>query len=308
VVDGVWNLIAGSDIPVAGAFIGEYLGRVIPASQLTLHADSTLALPFAKARTKEYGTTTIPTFITTLRSGGNTRFISHSCDPNCKPQIWWVNGHPRLGIFSLHGIKEGEAFSVNYREGTEDSALAAALGPKENCTCTACAPGRDTRGHLAAYTDGSHDPKAPRSTAGWGVVFVERPKSRRGVIADKEFGTILAELHGPVVIEQDNPAYLGAHIHSNNTAEMTAIGEALLHFRQHTDRNYLNIYTDSAICIGLVYGTSTAKDNHRLVATVKQLFQELSDHVTISKVKAHSRITFNEKADLLADRGRTSTC
>lgn len=34
------------------------------------------------------------------RKGNYARFINHSCDPNCEVQMWYVDGKPRLGIYS----------------------------------------------------------------------------------------------------------------------------------------------------------------------------------------------------------------
>ncbi len=36
----------------------------------------------------------------------------------------------------------------------------------------------------------------------------------------------VAALYGPVILQQSDPVYLGATVHTNNTAELTAIGEA----------------------------------------------------------------------------------
>lgn len=49
------------------------------------------------------------------RSHGNmSRYINHSCDPNCKVQKWTVNGHPRLGVFASREICHGEELSFDY--------------------------------------------------------------------------------------------------------------------------------------------------------------------------------------------------
>jgi len=73
---------------------------------------------------------------------------------------------------------------------------------------------------LWLYTDGScpgnQNVQTQRNPAGWGVCVV-RPGGSEP----------LAELYGPVVIDQSDPGYLGAEVGSNNTGELSAICEAL---------------------------------------------------------------------------------
>eukprot|EP00936_MAST-01D_sp_MAST-1D-sp1_P002798 g2798.t1 len=50
------------------------------------------------------------------RNKGNaSRFTNHSCRPNVEIQKWNVNGHLRLGLFTLRDIKEGEELTIDYR-------------------------------------------------------------------------------------------------------------------------------------------------------------------------------------------------
>ena len=45
---------------------------------------------------------------------------------------------------------------------------------------------------------------------------------------DESKATILAALYGPICLDPSSSFYLGSEVTSNNTAELTAIGEALL--------------------------------------------------------------------------------
>jgi ribonuclease HI len=57
-------------------------------------------------------------------------------------------------------------------------------------------------------------------SAGWGLaVFSLSPSSK---------ALLLAELFGPVVTNSKSGYFLGANAQTNNTAELSAIGEALL--------------------------------------------------------------------------------
>lgn len=40
--------------------------------------------------------------------GNSSRFINHSCSPNCETQKWTVNGDVRIGLFTLCDIEAGE--------------------------------------------------------------------------------------------------------------------------------------------------------------------------------------------------------
>lgn len=39
--------------------------------------------------------------------GNYSRFMNHSCNPNCETQKWTVNGDVRVGLFALCDIPAG---------------------------------------------------------------------------------------------------------------------------------------------------------------------------------------------------------
>jgi len=41
--------------------------------------------------------------------GNYSRFMNHSCQPNCETQKWNVNGDVRIGLFALVDIVAGES-------------------------------------------------------------------------------------------------------------------------------------------------------------------------------------------------------
>ena len=79
---------------------------------------------------------------------------------------------------------------------------------------------------LLIYTDGccigNHNVQEVVQPAGWGFVVV----SGGDGIGDED-ATSLDERFGPIVLEASSPEYLGARVTSNNTAELSAIGQAL---------------------------------------------------------------------------------
>lgn len=59
-----------------------------------------------------------------------SRFINHSCAPNCRLLPMNVNGHVRVGIYSLRDIAPGEFLSYDYQFDTKH-------GDKFRCRCGA---------------------------------------------------------------------------------------------------------------------------------------------------------------------------
>ncbi|GAA0159448.1 hypothetical protein LIER_16218 [Lithospermum erythrorhizon] len=47
--------------------------------------------------------------------GNFSRFLNHSCDPNCKLEKWDVEGEIRVGVFAARSIEVGEALTYDYR-------------------------------------------------------------------------------------------------------------------------------------------------------------------------------------------------
>ncbi|KAH7414732.1 hypothetical protein KP509_14G008000 [Ceratopteris richardii] len=59
--------------------------------------------------------------------GNASRFVNHSCDPNCILQKWRVDGEIRIGIFAIRDIKDGEPLTYDYRF--------VQFGPSVKCQC-----------------------------------------------------------------------------------------------------------------------------------------------------------------------------
>ncbi|KAH9314627.1 hypothetical protein KI387_023254, partial [Taxus chinensis] len=47
--------------------------------------------------------------------GNQSRFLNHSCDPNCKLEKWRVDGETRVGVFAAQDIGVGEPLTYDYR-------------------------------------------------------------------------------------------------------------------------------------------------------------------------------------------------
>lgn len=72
-----------------------------------------------------------------------SRFINHSCEPNCKVVTVNVNGYKRNGIYAIRDIKDGEFLSYDYKFDTKQ-------GDRFLCRCGA----KKCRGTMKG---GNHD-------------------------------------------------------------------------------------------------------------------------------------------------------
>ncbi|XP_050374271.1 histone-lysine N-methyltransferase ASHR3 [Argentina anserina] len=61
--------------------------------------------------------------------GNPSRFLNHSCDPNCVLEKWEVEGETRVGVFAARSIELGEPLTYDYRF--------VQFGPEVKCCCGA---------------------------------------------------------------------------------------------------------------------------------------------------------------------------
>ncbi|XP_019414209.1 PREDICTED: histone-lysine N-methyltransferase ASHR3 [Lupinus angustifolius] len=61
--------------------------------------------------------------------GNTSRFLNHSCDPNCVLEKWQVDGETRVGVFAARSIEIGEPLTYDYRF--------VQFGPEVKCHCGA---------------------------------------------------------------------------------------------------------------------------------------------------------------------------
>lgn len=107
-----WGLRAVEPLE-PGRFIIEYVGEVIDADEML-------------RRGKRYGKDPkhVHHYLMALKNGavidatlkGNvSRFINHSCDPNCESQKWTVDRQLRVGFFAIKPIAIGEEIVFDYQ-------------------------------------------------------------------------------------------------------------------------------------------------------------------------------------------------
>lgn len=96
-----WGLRAKEDIK-KGNFVIEYMGDVIDEQECKRRLQESNSSNF-------YFFTLDKDNIIDARPRGNlSRFINHSCDPNCTTQKWMVSNLTRIGIFAIKDIPTGK--------------------------------------------------------------------------------------------------------------------------------------------------------------------------------------------------------
>uniref|UniRef100_A0A8C4T551 [histone H3]-lysine(36) N-trimethyltransferase n=1 Tax=Erpetoichthys calabaricus TaxID=27687 RepID=A0A8C4T551_ERPCA len=106
-----WGLRAAVDLP-PNTFVLEYCGEVLDHKEF-------------KARVKEYARSkNIHYYFMALKNneiidatlkGNCSRFMNHSCEPNCETQKWTVNGQLRVGFFTTKLVPAGAELTFDYQ-------------------------------------------------------------------------------------------------------------------------------------------------------------------------------------------------
>ena len=185
---------------------------------------------------------------------------------------------------------------------------------------------------LVMYTDGAckgnNNVEANDCPAGLGVVVLNKEKN------------VIEEIYAPVELSRTSPYYMGAHVKSNNTAELSAIGEALMYARDMAAdmicpacaksctcaRVTICIRYDSEYAAKTVMGEYNGEKNKPLYENIREVYREVirggpytvgayKGHVrrradiVFEKVKGHSGDIYNDRADALANKGASGlTC
>ncbi|VVC37627.1 Post-SET domain,AT hook, DNA-binding motif,AWS domain,SET domain,SRI, Set2 Rpb1 interacting [Cinara cedri] len=118
-----YGVFALEDIP-SGAFIDEYMGEVIGQHEMINRMKTKLYLNNNYMVQLQHDE-----IIDATRKGNITRFINHSCNPNCVAEKWNVLGESRMGFFCNRSVKTGEEITFDY------SFEIFGGGPEQKCFC-----------------------------------------------------------------------------------------------------------------------------------------------------------------------------
>lgn len=93
-----------------GEYIIEYKGEVITQHELKNRMES-----LYKDYKHHYCMTLENDLVIDSYTKGNiSRYINHSCSPNCIIEKWMVEGRPRIAIFAMKNIQQGEELTYDY--------------------------------------------------------------------------------------------------------------------------------------------------------------------------------------------------
>ena len=205
---------------------------------------------------------------------------------------WAWNIHPALRIW-LRWMK-GKGIAEELKEIGPETGVIAKVMPGCNKV-------------TVLYTDGAYDQarKGGTQMAGYGIVGIECETGEW----EGEGGKVLKTAWGAVETRKKSPIWRGAKHHTNNTGELTALGEGLrwLANAERAHEQWGIIRPDSEYAIGVAVGDIRMEENIELGEWVKQMYRKAKEkwngRLKWAHVKAHANHKWNEKADGLAVRG-----
>ncbi|EDV26870.1 uncharacterized protein TRIADDRAFT_54228 [Trichoplax adhaerens] len=123
-------------------FVLEYCGEVIDLREFERRKRD-----YAKKKIKHYYFMTLSPneIIDASRKGTFSRFINHSCDPNCVTQKWTVNGMLRIGFFTLRKIPANTELTFDYQFERYGREVQECYCGSEKCRGYLGAPKNDSR-------------------------------------------------------------------------------------------------------------------------------------------------------------------
>ncbi|XP_014214983.1 histone-lysine N-methyltransferase NSD2 [Copidosoma floridanum] len=114
-----------------GQFVIEYVGEVIDEAEYRLRLEQK-----KERKNENYYFLTIDNsrMIDAEPKGNLSRFMNHSCMPNCETQKWTVNGDTRIGLFALRDIEPGDELTFNYNLACDGETKKPCLCKAPNCS------------------------------------------------------------------------------------------------------------------------------------------------------------------------------
>ena len=129
-----WGCRVQEDVK-RGTLVIEYIGEVIDAAEMQRrNSEQREMTPWDhEFYIMELGS---GLFVDGKRKGSMSRFINHSCQPNCELVRWQVKGRDRIGIFAKTDIAKGASLSYDYHFDTNDADYFYCLCGSDNCRGT----------------------------------------------------------------------------------------------------------------------------------------------------------------------------
>ncbi|TDH73947.1 hypothetical protein CCR75_002603 [Bremia lactucae] len=93
------------------SIVGEYVGEIIDEKELARRLKSV-----PRHELNFYYLLLAPGIYIDARTRGSfTRFVNHSCEPNCKTEKWTVKGETRIAVSAIQDIAPGDELTFDYK-------------------------------------------------------------------------------------------------------------------------------------------------------------------------------------------------
>uniref|UniRef100_A0A182YEQ0 Histone-lysine N-methyltransferase n=1 Tax=Anopheles stephensi TaxID=30069 RepID=A0A182YEQ0_ANOST len=128
--DKGFGLVTLEDLQ-SGQFVIEYVGEVINSEEFDRRVKT-----MQTAKEENYYFLTVePDLTIDAGSKGNmSRFINHSCEPNCETQKWTIGETRVIGLFAITDIKAGKELTFNYNLESLGNSKRACLCGAQKCS------------------------------------------------------------------------------------------------------------------------------------------------------------------------------
>ena len=189
-----WGLKT-KDFVASGTLVIEYVGEIIDFAEVTRRMGAQCS---ERPNDKDFYIMELDTdlYVDGKHKGNNSRYINHSCDPNCELQRWVVGGTMRIGIFAVRDIEKGESLSYDYQFDTNEADTFRCHCGTEACRGTMAPKKKNAqkidRAILLQLADGSGSSsgigqlsKADREQLILAGKLQEKRLSTKGMIADE---------------------------------------------------------------------------------------------------------------------------
>ena len=100
-------------------FVGEYSGFVISEFAAQNQRSDYLKDKSIGYYTMSLGENNLqqtPLYVDARDFDSPLKYVNHSCDPNCRIEIWTVEGLPRVGIFANEPISKGCFLTIEVKQ------------------------------------------------------------------------------------------------------------------------------------------------------------------------------------------------
>lgn len=115
-----WGLMTLHDLK-AGQFVCEYVGEIIDYNEANERGKTYDNIGLTYLFDLDYNSPEKPFTVDAYEFGNVSRFMNHSCIPNCAIWVVFVDcldpNLPRLGIFTTRAVEQGEELTFDYNVG-----------------------------------------------------------------------------------------------------------------------------------------------------------------------------------------------